>query len=308
MSTAHFRITYDGPALADHQMDVKKLSPALHAVGELLEAANRVLNEDHGKVSVRVQGSFKTGSFGIDFALMHSPWEILRGLLVHDNTQAALNLVALLGLAGGTAKGLLQLIKWLRGRNPTRIIDLDDGRVRIEVLNEAIEVELEVLKLLQDYKVRKAVEAMITEPMSEGSGVENFASGPVEGDGFFVVEAREARAFVAPPATDTDIGETRSNKWLQLAGVSFVEGNKWRFSDGSTTFPVAIEDEEFVQMVQKNEIRFGAGDLLSVDLVSRQFLNNAGKMSTEHVAKRVLEHRKAAVQVNMVLPRGENED
>jgi len=37
-SAKHFRITYDGPALASHEMDVRELAPALLAMSDLLKA------------------------------------------------------------------------------------------------------------------------------------------------------------------------------------------------------------------------------------------------------------------------------
>ena len=42
-SQASFHLIYDGPALANHEMNVRDLAPALLAVGELLEEVNRML-------------------------------------------------------------------------------------------------------------------------------------------------------------------------------------------------------------------------------------------------------------------------
>lgn len=66
---AHFRITYDGPALITHEMDVRTLAPALLAMGELLDAATQALYAERVKAQINVRASFQTGSFGIDFAL-----------------------------------------------------------------------------------------------------------------------------------------------------------------------------------------------------------------------------------------------
>lgn len=41
--TTRARITYDGPALAEHVMDVRDLAPALLAFGDLCEEAGRAL-------------------------------------------------------------------------------------------------------------------------------------------------------------------------------------------------------------------------------------------------------------------------
>ena len=60
MSTSvHFSIKYDGPALVGHQMDVRELAPALIALSELLEQANKAAFPNAAEVRVNIQGNFK---------------------------------------------------------------------------------------------------------------------------------------------------------------------------------------------------------------------------------------------------------
>ena len=47
-----FHVKYDGVALANNEMNVKDLAPALLAIGELLEEANDLLNERKTKISI----------------------------------------------------------------------------------------------------------------------------------------------------------------------------------------------------------------------------------------------------------------
>ncbi|WP_061165200.1 hypothetical protein [Caballeronia temeraria] len=61
-----FNVVYDGPALAEHRMDVRDLAPALVAIADLFTAANKELNGDSADVRVEVKGSFKAGSFELD--------------------------------------------------------------------------------------------------------------------------------------------------------------------------------------------------------------------------------------------------
>lgn len=69
MSTAHFRITYDGPALDSHEMDVRDLAPSLLAVADLCEAAGQAIYGRSSKMAVNVRASFRTGSFGVDLSV-----------------------------------------------------------------------------------------------------------------------------------------------------------------------------------------------------------------------------------------------
>ena len=72
MSEARIQIVYDGDALKDGEMDVRQLAPALLPIGDLLESANKALNDDSATVSVRVRSDFKQGSFEIDFVVVQS--------------------------------------------------------------------------------------------------------------------------------------------------------------------------------------------------------------------------------------------
>lgn len=72
---ARFHLVHDGPALVQHQMDVRALAAALLAMGDLVERANELLNGSQATVSVNVHASFKSGSFGIDLKLAQSLWQ-----------------------------------------------------------------------------------------------------------------------------------------------------------------------------------------------------------------------------------------
>ena len=64
MAKATVTLVYDGPVLLDGRMDVRELAPALLSMGQLFEAANKVLNEDTAKISVHVVAT-QAGSFEI---------------------------------------------------------------------------------------------------------------------------------------------------------------------------------------------------------------------------------------------------
>jgi hypothetical protein len=131
--TVSFQVIYDGSALENNEMDVRELAPALVAVADLLEEANLLINGGGSRVDVNVHGSFKSGSFAIDFNIIQSIYQDILRLFTSDGIVSAVNLLALLGVAGGGARGLIGLLKKLKNRKIQKIEDIDSNRVRIHI-------------------------------------------------------------------------------------------------------------------------------------------------------------------------------
>lgn len=297
-SEALFNIAYDGQALHSSEMEVRQLAPALHAVGEVLDAANKVLNGDQTKLSVRVRGSFKSGCFGIDFALTQSLWKDAVALFSNPQIVAATTMITLLGLSGKDGvNGLIGIIKWIANRKISKVVDVDDSKIKIIIDDDFKITEANVLKLLEDYAVRKALSGVIYEPL-EAEGIDKFAAGS-EKDGLIVVEKNEAIYFSSPAVQDRILHESVYETMLQLVSLSFHEDNKWRLSEGNNSFLCDITDPDFNSKVQKNEIAFAKDDILKVNLRKRQWLTEKGTMRTDYIVEKVLEHKSAVIQLKL---------
>jgi len=284
MTTPTFRLTYDGPAMAESQMDVRDLAPALLAMGDLLEASTRVLYGDRVKSRVDVRGAFRTGSFGIDFSLATDWLRFARDIFAGDNASAAANAIEILGLLGVIAwkggGGLLGLLKQLRGRKITKVEVIGEGCSRLCVDDECYEVETRVLNLLRDVGVRTALDQALA-PLDR-EGVDTFAVGGEDNPLWFVIHNDERWWFRTPEVED-----------LLLI---FKEDNKWRLHDGAATIHAVISDEEFLSGVNHNRISFTKGDILICTVRVRQRQTQSGAR-TDYEVTRVLEHRSAAMQL-----------
>jgi len=297
MST--LRITYDGEALATHEMEVRQLAPALLAMGDLLESANRVLNGTDSKISISVKGSFKTGSFAIDLIFQQGWVKSVVDMFNSKEAVAVVSILSLLGLSGKDAtKGLIGIIKWLRGRNITNVVKADHNAT-LFVDEDSIEIELSVLQLLMDIDVRKALEASITEPLSK-KGIDVFASG-TDGEIFASVSSAESIWFTSPDAAEQTISETEGEERLQLLAVVFKDDNKWRFTDGGGGFYATILDVEFLNRVDRDEERFGKNDLFRVLVRRRSYLDSSAILKQEISIIRVIEHTPSARQIRLPL-------
>lgn len=288
----HFSIKYDGPSLASHQMDVRELAPALIALSDLLEHANRVAYPDASEVRVNVQGNFKGGSFGVDLIAVQTMAQQIVSLLNGSESTAAANLLGILGglgLMGGG--GVIGLIKWLRGRKPSSIRTLDD-KVIFELIEsehlESFEVDLIAGRLYQTRVVRQTL-AKVVKPL-EREGVDVFACGK---DGLTqAVITSDERVWFDMAASEADVvsDTVRENVLLQVESAVFKDANKWRFHDGSTAFFAEISDQEFIRRINAGDERFGKGDVLIANLRIIQSVTDSG-LKQEYRIERVLDHR-----------------
>ncbi|MGE0201781.1 MAG: hypothetical protein AB7P76_12560 [Candidatus Melainabacteria bacterium] len=296
-SNAHFQIIYDGPALETHEMDVRELAPALLAVSDLLEEANAVVNNSTTKVAVRVNGSFKTGSFGIDLTVVQGVYQQIVQLLISEEVQAAASLLGFLGFFGVDGPGVIQVIQWMRNRPIQKVDQTTDGMVSITIEGEMITIEKKVFELLFNFKIRQALEKIVYQPLSR-EGITSFKVRSKDKNNPFIIDKNDAELFKSPKQQEQLIAKTETITSLQVVSISFQEDNKWRFTDGSSTFFAVMKDEIFSDRVQHSLENFAKDDILKVKLVSYQYETATG-LKTEYEVIEVLEHRRPGTQMKI---------
>jgi len=131
----HLRITYDGPALDNHEMDVRDLAPSLLALADLFDDASRVLFDGQVKPSMQVRASFRTGSFGIDLSV--STLSQIFDLFSHPPVSGAGVLVSLVG----GVYGLIAILRKMAGRAVLRVERSDKGLVIVLEDGSALPIE-----------------------------------------------------------------------------------------------------------------------------------------------------------------------
>ncbi|WP_339530998.1 hypothetical protein [Pseudomonas mucidolens] len=304
---SRFHLVYDGPALDEHRMDVRALAPALLAMGDLVERANMILNGEQVTVSVDVHASFKAGSFGIDMELAQSLWQKVLDLTSGQSVVGIATICTLLGFSvRDSCKGVIQVIKWLRGRGVTRIEPLESGVVRLFVGDEHMDTEERVLKLVQDYKLRRALEGVITEPL-ERDGITSVST--VEGDQVIMhVERSESYYFKAPAPQDETLGEDTYIANLQVLNLAFQDDNKWRFTEGGgNIFYATVLDSEFLKRVQLNLEQFAKDDIIRASVRRTQRITKDG-LRAEYEVLKIMEHRSATPKVQLKMNFGPDDN
>lgn len=294
MSRAEFQIVFDGPLLKEGEIDVRELSASLTAMGQLFEEADTLLNGDRTTHSLKVRGSFKTGSFKINLTSAQGIVERAKSILTGDEADAIIaagdlvNYLIFGGVAGTV--GLLGLLKWLKGQQPTKITDADDGTFVVYKGDKYLKIEEKVLKLYQDYKVRKAFEASIAEPLREDQ-IETVAFTRDGGETFVEANYVERAALGAMPEESTDLPSYTYQTNVSLVRLSFKEDNKWAVTDGKNSINASVEDEAFIRQINENEVSFSKGDILTVRMRIDQAETSTG-LKSEYAIEEVISHRK----------------
>lgn len=297
----YFQVVYDGEALQHNEMDVRDLAPALLAISDVLDEANKITYGDKTKVQVNVKGTFKSGSFGFDLSVVQGGIDGLTSLFNSEQANAASNLLGILGfiIPGG---GLIGLLLWLRNRKIKNIENVNETKTIIEVENEEkYETNPRVIALFSNVKIRTSIQKVITEPLSK-EGISSFAIKKDNKE--TVVKKEEKDYFKLSEIPDELLRDEEREVILTVITISFTEGYKWKFSDGNVEFYATISDEAFVNNVQQNKDGFYKDDLFTVKLHEKQWISDTGLKSDYEITK-VLEHRSGAKQIK--LPFGDDE-
>lgn len=294
-------LEYQGPAVESGTMDVRQLAPALVATADLMREAHALLGVQGPVPDVQVQ-AMRPGSFIVDL-LVADPklGQQIADFLTGKTSQATINLGAMVEMVVGS----VQLVAWLRNRRIARTEEIVPGRVRVTMADgTTLEIPPETLRLALEAEYRRHLQAMVG-PLAAQAGVtglivrtENASTTLTEPD---------APAFEVPPAIQEDLGESETVVVLRPVNVAFAEGNKWRFTDGETTFYAAIQDRGFMQSVDLGTERFAKNDMLRVQLRTHQTRGADGDLHTERIVTRVLEHISGAVQLDLFADSGSDE-
>lgn len=292
----NLQLIYDGDGLKNHEINPRELSSAILGLDGLLNEANKTLNSSKTKIQVKVKSNLEAGSFKINFRIDQNIIDKISDLLTSQNLEAILNASELIGIVFVGGGCLCKLLKFLKNRKPTKKYKKDNLTI-IEVDDEIFETNEKVIKLYENWQLRKSLEEMVS-PL-EKNGIDLCLVKLEDNREFFDVKKNEFEYFKCSPAREVMIGEPVTFKTnLNIISLSFKDKNKWYVNDGQSSFYTIIEDLEFLRRVDDNE-EFRKGDVLEVLIRREQFLNEEQKLRTEYFIENVIEHKKPHEQMGL---------
>ena len=305
MAKTRFEIAFEGDPFEDGEIDVRDLAPALLAFGNVVQAANKVLNGDRAEARLKVAATDK-GSFvavlTMDVGFLA---DMLDAVNAHPQRVVAADQLMDLLIKAGTIAGaplcLFAAIKALKGKRPDKVETLGDGTTEITINQTTFVVDDRTVALLQDLPTREAVEDLGTKA-ARVDGLDNLRIGA---DSEAVEAVRLALtdlpSLKVPPVQDEpDTEITHRDVWLKIVSVHFRDGYKWRFSDGGERpFTADMEDAEFQNKVQEGILALNANDAIRCRLREEQSLTASNLLKVIYVEE-VLEFRPGARQMNLL--------
>jgi hypothetical protein len=163
-------------------------------------------------------------------------------------------------------ESLVDLWKWLKGKNPERVTQLGNKTTEITVGPDKRTVNNVVYQLYGDSPIRAAF-GQATEPLRQ-SAIDRI-SVKQDGQEQVAFEKEEARIFEVEPLQlegDSAPNEGERDTVLIVSKLSFRESSTWTFFEQGGTVVAKIEDKEFWHKVHQHEVTFGEGDSLKVRL------------------------------------------
>lgn len=286
----NFVVKFDGPALADNSIDVNQLAPSLLSFSEALIALNAVLNHDDSKISLQIK-ALNRGSFIVDCQLTQDILSQIGNFLTSNGVVSVCNAYALVHCA----LEIITLKKWLKGQKPTKVEESKDkSEVTIYVDDRKTVVNKTTYIGYQNSTINYHITQVFNPLKTEGfeSVTVNVAEQEV------VVDKQEVGSIFSTPE-DRVLTENVTRCVVMIETAAFKENAKWKVKIGEqNSVFVSILDEDFLTAIDNGTERFGKGDILLVELQTRQILSD-GKMQISYSIIKVLEHKRSLEQLNL---------
>lgn len=287
--TRHVRTTirYDGPALSGHEMDVHDLAPALIALADIVQIANRRFNGPSADMRVLVNADVEQKCFMLDLSLVQSLVDQAKGLFTPDNVKSAKEIgewigliTGISGVSGASLFKLLQFMRQKREAGTTLQIERPTGTT-VTVIGDGatINVTNEVYLLASDPAVVERAKQVVRPLTKPGYTSLSFLE---DGREVFEIGEGDAAAFIeveplseAPTPTES---VSRIEGVVGIKSPQYEGSAKWSLLWNGRAIDAEFIDEalSWVAEFQANRVSAPPNTVLNVSMTETVRLDDAG--------------------------------
>jgi hypothetical protein len=296
------------------EVDVFKLAPTLLALGELIQESNLEVNPGGRQIGVNVK-PFREGSFIVDLTIFpQTNLQQVLDLLGSQSAEQVKRLLEWIGLITGSGGivGVVQLIKWLKGR-PKAVEELKPGEFRYTAGDDkSITVGGPVHQLFSNSRITNHIYNVYGAPLEDQPSVtdiKTYVEGKAETEVVFDrSEVPAVREFMDPSAKLTSGNEIvkehiQEGVFLNPKRGSFENDPRdWSFYRGrgrNDVITATIKDKAFLQDYADGKYRLLSSDLLTVTLLERQTVEGTIVKKPVYEILRVTNYIKGPEQNNL---------
>ena len=296
------------------ELDVFQLAPTLLALGELIQESNREVNPGGRQIGVNVK-PFREGSFIVDLTVFpQTHLQQFLDLLNNHPVDQVKTLLEWIGLIGGTPFGVVQLVKWLKGK-PKSVEKVSSGEFRYTASDDrSITVAAPVHQLIANSTITNNIYKVYAAPLEQHNSITDVKTYIEDHQESEVVvtkdEAAILRQYVAVsdelPGTEVVKEQVYHDVYLNPKRGAFDGDPKdWSFRRGGEIVVATIKDKGFLDKCAKGEYRLNQSDLLIVDLLERQRVQGTIVMKPAHEIIRVTSYVRGPEQTTLdITPAG----
>lgn len=278
-------IRYDGPALAGHEMDVQDLAPALLALADIIQIANRKFNGELASIKVLVNADVEQKCFQIDLSLVQSLLDQAATFLGQKDVKTAEEIAAFIGIVANGGVGLFKFLKWMSGRDLKGGVTFTKGDqtgttiVNIIGSGNSITIPNGTAALATDQEVMKRVRSVLRPLQNEGYSDLTFVDGEREITKIEKGEAQDiisAAPLVAPEEPQQSTSAIRG--MVRIKSAQYEGGAKWSllWNGRAVDAEMSGQASEWVSGFQENRIPAPPGTILDVSMTETVKLDSRG--------------------------------
>lgn len=278
-------IRYDGPALAEHEMDVQDLAPALLALADIIQIANRKFNSDAASIKVLVNADVEQKCFQIDLSLVQSLMDHAATLLGQKDVKTAEEIAKVIGIAVGASTSLFAFLKWLSGKDKRSGITFRAGDVTGTTIINIIGSENSIVipnmtaALATDPEVIKRVKTVLQPLNKEGYSEVTFIDGMQEAIKIDKKEANDINS--APPLLAIEEPQqsmSRIRGFVRIKSAQYEGGAKWSLLWNGRAIDAEMSGQasDWVRGFQENRNPAPPGTVLDVSMTETVRVDSRG--------------------------------